>query len=96
MVELAKTLNVDLSHITQRATDLQRQDPSVSLVLGQLIDKTYTTRLAEEINEKLSQQGQVSISDLTRQYDLPSDFLQQVRIRYSLVYTWLFNFHLIF
>lgn len=78
LVELAKVLNVDLSHITQRAAELQKQDPSVSLVLGQLVDKTYTTRLAEEINEKLIQQGQVSISDLTRQYDLPSEFLQQV------------------
>ncbi|KAE8749858.1 hypothetical protein FOCC_FOCC003327 [Frankliniella occidentalis] len=78
LVELAKLLNVDLSHIAQRAADLQKQDPGISLVLGQLIDKSYITRLAEEINEKLVQQGEVSISDLTSQYDLPSEFLQQV------------------
>lgn len=81
MVELAKILNVDLSHITQKSAELQKQDQSISLVLGQLIDKTYTTRLAEDINDKLIQQGQVSISDLTRQYDLPSEFLQKVCVK---------------
>jgi hypothetical protein len=53
------------------------------LVLGQLIDKTYVNRIAEEINERLLQQGQVTIGDLTRHYDLPSDFLQTVNIIYK-------------
>ncbi|XP_069679850.1 E3 UFM1-protein ligase 1 homolog [Periplaneta americana] len=78
LVELAKLLNVDLSQITARATEIDRVDQNCSLVLGQLIDKTYLNHIAEEINERLLQQGQVTIGDLTRHYDLPSDFLQTV------------------
>jgi hypothetical protein len=77
-VELVKLLNVDLNQIAARAAEIERADQNCSLVLGQLIDKTYVNRIAEEINERLLQQGQVTIGDLTRHYDLPSDFLQMV------------------
>jgi hypothetical protein len=77
-VELVKLLGVDLNHIAARAAEIQRTDQNCSLVLGQLIDKTYVTHIAEEINEKLLQQGQITIGELTRHYDLPSDFLQTV------------------
>ncbi|KAJ9587791.1 hypothetical protein L9F63_018774 [Diploptera punctata] len=76
LVELAKLLNVDLSQISARAAEIERTDSSCSVILGQLIDKNYINHIAEEINEKLQQQGQVTIGDLTRHYDLPSDFLQ--------------------
>jgi hypothetical protein len=79
-VELVKLLNVDLNQIAARAAEIERADQNCSLVLGQLIDKTYINRIAEEINERLLQQGQVTIGDLTRHYDLPSDFLQMVNI----------------
>lgn len=88
MVELAKILNVDLSHITQKAAELQKQDNTIALILGQLIDQTYTRKLAEEINDILVQHGQVSTSDLTRQYDLPNEFLLQV---YTVVYFYFKN-----
>lgn len=45
-------------------------------MLGQLIDEDYITQIAQEINEKLAQKGEISISDLTMQFDLPSEFLQ--------------------
>lgn len=49
----------------------------VSLIfVGQLIDHSYTLRIAGEINEKLQQQGQINVSELTISYDLPADFLQ--------------------
>jgi ABC-type transporter Mla MlaB component len=79
LVELSKILNVDLAQITVKANEIERADSGCILVLGQLIDKSYIRHIAEEINERLSQQGQVSTADLTRQYDLPSDFLQSVR-----------------
>ena len=78
LVELVKLLGVDLNQIAARAAEIERTDQNCSLVLGQLIDKTYVTRIAEEINEKLLQQGQITIGELTRHYDLPSDFLQTV------------------
>nr|CAD7414057.1 unnamed protein product [Timema poppensis] len=78
LVELARILNVDLSQVTARAAEIERSDSGITLVLGQLIDKSYLTFIAQEINERLAQNGQVSVGDLTRQYDLPSDFLQTV------------------
>nr|CAD7430774.1 unnamed protein product [Timema monikensis] len=78
LVELARILNVDLSQVTARAAEIERADSGITLVLGQLIDKSYLTFIAQEINERLAQNGQVSVGDLTRQYDLPSDFLQTV------------------
>ena len=39
----------------------------------------YPDGIAEEVNEKLQQVGEISIGALTTQYDLPSDFLEKVR-----------------
>ncbi|XP_049860331.1 E3 UFM1-protein ligase 1 homolog [Schistocerca gregaria] len=78
LVDLAKILCVDLSHISARAAEIERTDSGCTVVLGQLIDKTYLNQIAQEINDKLVQEGQVSIGELTRIYDLPADFLQSV------------------
>lgn len=77
-MELSKILNVDLVQITAKANEIERADAGCQLVLGQLIDRSYVRHIAEEINDRLAQQGQVSIADLIRQYDLPGDFLQSV------------------
>ena len=34
--------------------------------------------LAEEINDKLQEQGQVTLAELTKIYDLPAEFLSGV------------------
>lgn len=77
LVELSKVIGVDLGHITAHLNDVLKAQKDIHNVLGQLIDSTYITRIAGEINEKLSQQGQINISELTIHYDLPADFLQQ-------------------
>uniref|UniRef100_A0A6P7GGM9 E3 UFM1-protein ligase 1 homolog n=1 Tax=Diabrotica virgifera virgifera TaxID=50390 RepID=A0A6P7GGM9_DIAVI len=76
LVELAKIIGVDLAHINAHLNDVLKSNKDIQSVLGQLIDSSYIQRIAGEINEKLVQQGQISISDLTIQYDLPADFLQ--------------------
>lgn len=76
LVEVSKTLNVDLSRIVTLAERISAENPQIHLMLGQLIDEDYITHIAQEINEKLAQRGEISISDLTSQFDLPSDFLQ--------------------
>ncbi|KAJ8891610.1 hypothetical protein PR048_004138 [Dryococelus australis] len=78
MVELSKVLNVDLSQVTARSAEIEKSDHSISLVLGQLVDRSYLTRLAQEVNERLTQHGQVTVGDLALHYDLPGDFLQSV------------------
>lgn len=75
LVELAQILNVDLSHINVIAETLSKERTDVYCVLGQVLDESYLEKIATEINEKLSQDGEISVSDLTVQYDLPSEFL---------------------
>lgn len=75
--DLVKSIGVDLNHITTHVNEVLKGHKDVFSVLGQLIDTTYIVRIAGEINEKLLQQGQINVNDLTIQYDLPAEFLQQ-------------------
>ncbi|XP_066143344.1 E3 UFM1-protein ligase 1 homolog [Euwallacea fornicatus] len=77
LADLAKTIGVDYGHITAHLNDVLKNRKDIHHVLGQLIDPSYLTRIAGEINEKLQQQGQINIGELTITYDLPADFLQQ-------------------
>ena len=77
LVDLANALNVDYSHVEHQAQLLAKQDSRVNFVLGQLVDSSYLDFIAEEINEKLQLEGTVSISAITKEYDLPSEFLQE-------------------
>ncbi|KAM5163262.1 E3 UFM1-protein ligase 1 [Mantella aurantiaca] len=77
IVELQQVVNVDLTHIESRANDLVRSEKNVQLVLGQLVDDNYLDQLAEEVNDKLQEAGQVTISELCKTYDLPGDFLTE-------------------
>ncbi|XP_012221888.1 E3 UFM1-protein ligase 1 homolog [Linepithema humile] len=78
LVDLAQILNVNLSHITKIVADIEKHDRGLKVVLGQLIDKSYINKIAEEINDKLVQHGSLNVAELTLTYDLPSDFLQSV------------------
>lgn len=78
MVTLSQILNVNLSHVSKIASDLEKHNKGLKIILGQLIDKTYTSKIAEEINDKLMQHGIINVSELTIHYDLPADFLQSV------------------
>ncbi|KAF4528259.1 hypothetical protein B566_EDAN014149, partial [Ephemera danica] len=79
LVDLAHALNVDLSHIEARSQELIRSSESgCVLVLGQLLHSSYLQQLASQINEKLQSDGTLNIGELTRQYDLPGDFLQSL------------------
>lgn len=75
LVELAQILNVDLAHINGIADKLSKERGDIHFVLGQLLDESYVQKIAAEINEKLAQDGEISVSDLTVQFDLPSEFL---------------------
>jgi hypothetical protein len=77
LVDLAQICNVDFSHVEHQAQMLAKQDSRVNFVLGQLVDASYLDFIAEEINEKLQLDGTVSISTITKEYDLPSEFLQE-------------------
>lgn len=40
--------------------------------------RSYLDRIAEEVNDRLQDQGHVTIPELTKLYDLPADFLSEV------------------
>nr|XP_034346128.1 E3 UFM1-protein ligase 1 isoform X2 [Arvicanthis niloticus]XP_034346129.1 E3 UFM1-protein ligase 1 isoform X2 [Arvicanthis niloticus] len=77
IVDLQQAINVDLTHIENRVSDIIKSEKHVQIVLGQLIDENYLDRLSEEVNDKLQESGQVTISELCKTYDLPGDFLTQ-------------------
>ncbi|KAK3768113.1 hypothetical protein RRG08_004654 [Elysia crispata] len=55
-----------------------KRDGHLTLVLGQLISKTYRDHMAEEINDLLQEKGHVTIVGLTQTHDLPADFIREV------------------
>ncbi|KAM8998910.1 E3 UFM1-protein ligase 1 isoform X3 [Sarcophilus harrisii] len=77
IVDLQQVINVDLTHIENRISDIIKSEKNVQVVLGQLIDENYLDHLAEEVNDKLQETGQVPISELCKTYDLPGNFLTQ-------------------
>ncbi|XP_028636916.1 E3 UFM1-protein ligase 1 [Grammomys surdaster] len=77
IVDLQQVINVDLTHIENRVSDIIKSEKHVQIVLGQLIDENYLDRLSEEVNDKLQESGQVTVSELCKTYDLPGDFLTQ-------------------
>ncbi|KAM9382114.1 E3 UFM1-protein ligase 1 isoform 3-T3 [Phaethornis superciliosus] len=81
IVDLQQVINVDLLHIENRANDIVKSEKTIQLVLGQLINESYLDQLAEDVNDKLQETGQVTISELCKAYDLPGDFLIQALSR---------------
>ncbi|XP_077018544.1 E3 UFM1-protein ligase 1 isoform X1 [Tamandua tetradactyla] len=77
IVDLQQVINVDLTHIENRIGDIIKSEKRVQIVLGQLIDESYLDHLAEEVNDKLQESGQITISELCKTYDLPGNFLTQ-------------------
>jgi E3 UFM1-protein ligase 1 len=47
------------------------------------IHRSYIDLLAEEINDKLQENGTVTIAELAKTYDLPGDFIKQVCVNSS-------------
>lgn len=74
-MDLAKELNVDLNQINAHIAEITK-GKEIQLVSGYLISHNYLEKLAREINEKLQLQGQISVGELTMQYDLPVELLQ--------------------
>ena len=78
LTELVPLLNINYQTIEAKAQEIVQSRPDVHQVTGQLIDDDYLNRVSEEINESLQLNGQIFVAELTKQYELPSDFLLQV------------------
>ncbi|XP_022647559.1 E3 UFM1-protein ligase 1-like [Varroa destructor] len=73
---LATKLQVDLGHIENAVTELLKTERDVKLVLDQLIADSYMDQLAEEVNERLQQKGELTMADIIKCYDVPAEFLR--------------------
>lgn len=76
IVEIQQSINVDLTHIESKINDILK-DNSLQLILGQLMNDTYLESLADEINDKLKEKGQVFLPEISKSYNLPGDFLRK-------------------
>ena len=78
-VDLANNLNVDYSHIDVKAKEVARSSSGyISFVNEELISRDYKEQLAVEINEKLQKKGVLDVSELAKNYSLPTDFIHQI------------------
>jgi hypothetical protein len=80
LIDVAKNLNVEFNVISSLAQEIIKDDASIKLILGQLIDRSYVSHIAEEISEKLEQYGLVNVTELARAFDLPGDFIHSVSL----------------
>ncbi|XP_053998251.1 E3 UFM1-protein ligase 1 homolog [Hylaeus anthracinus] len=78
LVDLAQILNINLSQVSKITNEIEKYNKGLKIILGQLIDKTYMNKIAEEINDKLMQHGSINVTELTIHYNLPADFLQSL------------------
>uniref|UniRef100_A0A9J2PYX1 E3 UFM1-protein ligase 1 homolog n=1 Tax=Ascaris lumbricoides TaxID=6252 RepID=A0A9J2PYX1_ASCLU len=79
--DLAHTLNVDYEHIENSVAVILKQSSSFVLCNAELIARDYVDSLCVELNERLSETGVLSASQLIKTWDLPSE------IFYGLVLT---------
>eukprot|EP00731_Ephydatia_muelleri_P001090 Em0001g1090a len=70
-----KILNVDLNYIEAKISELLKFDKSLLLVQGFLMSRMYLEKMCEEINDTLQEAGQLTVSDLTKEFGLPTAFL---------------------
>lgn len=75
LVELAKNLNVDQSRINSLAESIAKDNNDIHLILGYLLNEEYCRNIATEINDNLSQKGEISVFELAGHYSLPTEFL---------------------
>ncbi|KAL7630219.1 UNVERIFIED_CONTAM: hypothetical protein RMT77_019639 [Armadillidium vulgare] len=80
LTDLSSIIGVGLNAIERKANDLVQFDNKINCVLGELVTESYLDSLAEEVNEKLQQNGSITIAEIAKLYDLPGDFLLHVSL----------------
>ncbi|CAK5048386.1 unnamed protein product [Meloidogyne enterolobii] len=89
LTDLASQLNVNLDHISGAVNHLVRQidheedDVNIStsndfvICAGELIHRDFINGLCAKLNEQLEELGTISMLQLTRQWELPTELLNQ-------------------
>lgn len=79
MTELQRLLNIDISHVENKISEIAKNDSNLTFITGQIISKDYMNKISEEINDLLQEKGNLLVSDLSNQYELPIEFFTQVK-----------------
>jgi hypothetical protein len=72
---------VSLNVIQSRVVELVKTEKNCHFVLGQLLTTDYLDSLAYDLNERLNQDGVLSLNDVSKNVDLPGDFLHEQLLR---------------
>lgn len=73
--DLQQILNVHYQNVENEARFIAETRHEYSLILGQLISRDYFDNIYREIDEKLKETGRLTLSEVTKLYDLPTDNL---------------------
>lgn len=76
--DLANVLNVDFNHVEFLAKELTSELPEYQLILGQIIHNSYKSTVGKQIQDTLLISGQISIAEVSKSLDLPSEFLSTI------------------
>ncbi|KAF6023211.1 UFL1 [Bugula neritina] len=77
LVEMQPALNVNINHIENASSRIIAEDEDLQMVLGQIIHTSYIEKICGDINDQLQDRGQITFANLTKEYDLPGDFLKK-------------------
>ncbi|CAH8575097.1 unnamed protein product [Schistosoma turkestanicum] len=89
LTELASNLDVDFDIIESRVTELitfdaQNKSPCRLISIpSEVVNSTYVRRIAHEILDRLEEQGQTSIGELTTIFSLPTTFISNIMQEYQ-------------
>ncbi|CAG0920175.1 unnamed protein product [Notodromas monacha] len=76
VAELSTLLNVDYNRIEECSESLARQG-KFQISMGELLSCEYMDGVAENLNEKLQQEGFINLARLTKALDIPTEFLRK-------------------
>ncbi|CAH8875629.1 unnamed protein product [Trichobilharzia szidati] len=89
LTELASNLDVDFEIIESRvleliAADVQCKSPCrLMSIPSEVVNSSYVRRVAHEILDRLEEQGQTSIGELTTIFGLPTTFISNIMQEYQ-------------
>ncbi|KAM3717296.1 E3 UFM1-protein ligase [Dirofilaria immitis] len=78
LYDLAHTLNVDYEHIESAVSVISKQSSTFVLCNAELFFRDYIDVLCKDLNERLMDNGIVSISQLMKIWNLPTEMLNSL------------------
>uniref|UniRef100_A0A2P2K1N6 Uncharacterized protein MANES_04G029200 n=1 Tax=Rhizophora mucronata TaxID=61149 RepID=A0A2P2K1N6_RHIMU len=78
LIDLADITGVDLYHVEKQAHQVVSDDPELTLIQGEIISQAYWDNVAEEINERLQECGQIAVAELAAQFNVGSEFVKSM------------------